>query len=449
MKRKLHKLKNKAIFALSISLILVLLLGCSLFKKETKIEISPQKAIYGSPIEVKITGLDKNEIVTLETTSTDAADVLWKATAEFEANKRGIIDLSKTAPKSGDYEGADHLGLFWAMKPINTERKELTYIYDREKNLIVNLTLTKADGSTLLAKVERFYENPTDPLTSFTLDEDGLKGTLYSPTAEGKYPGIILLTGSNGGDIKWLAKAIASNRFSVLTLPYFKYPGLPNELVNIPLEYFEKASHWLKKQATVKEGKIGLIGGSRGGELVLKLGSLFDEYNAIVAWSPAAHLWQGEDYIKLVPSWTYKGEGLSYLGCNFSEEEMIEFMEGNITSYVPYFENCLNNSDPELIKEASIAVENIKANVFFLAGTQDLTWPSTDYVDEMIKRLEENNFAYDYEFIRAEEAGHMVFLPDMSPGNFRAFNGGTPKAELHYSIEAWNKMMDFLHKHMD
>ena len=417
--------------------------------EKPNIEISDQKAVYGTPFSIKISNLEPGATVKVETVSTDAGGIVWRANALFQVDRKGHIDLEEDAPISGDYDGADALGLFWSMTPEGTEKDKLLYAYDRQKSLVVNVMASDHNGVVATAEIKRYYEDPQNKLACKELNEDGLRGSLYSPDSNGKYPGVILLSGSSGGDVKWLAQAIASDGFSVLTLPYFNYPGLPGELVNIPLEYFEQAVMWMKKQEVVKEGNIGLVGGSRGGELVLQLGSMFDEFDAIVAWSPSAHLWMGENYMELVPAWTYQGEALPYLGSVFSEEEMQRFMSGELTSFVEYFRNSLKNSDPELVKKASIPVEQIKANLFFLAGTDDHTWPSADFTGMIIARLKEHDFVYETRYIRAEGAGHMVFLPDLITGYYRAYNGGTPKDELSNSLEAWREALTFLHNYLD
>lgn len=367
---------------------------------------------------------------------------------EFRADKSGLINPADQAPLKGDYSEKDELGLLWSMKPVDI-KKEMPYSNDREKGLSITFSLTDSGGKTTTSELYRYYENPEKKLSCIELDEDGLKGFLYSPDTGQKYPGIILLGGSNGGALKWMAKAIASDGFAVLTLPYWKYPDLPQNLVNIPLEYFVKATEWINRQKPVKKGQIGLIGGSRGGELVLLLGSMFDKFKAIVAWVPAAHLWQGMEFTRLVPCWTYKGKSLPFLGSVYSEEELKKFYTREINSFRQYFEKDLKESDPDLIKKAAIPVEKIKAPILLVSGTDDLTWPSSEYSEMIIQRLIKHGFKYEYKHIKGEHAGHQVFIPDFIPDTFRAFNGGTRKAELHWSIKSWNQTLLFLHTHLD
>jgi dienelactone hydrolase len=417
-------------------------------EKGPKIVIDPANAVYGTPFSLKVAGLNPGEVVSLAASSTDARGIKWESRAEFKADETGSIDPAHQIPVKGDYSEEDALGLLWSMKPAGID-KPIPYSHDREKGLSVSFTLTDSGKAIASSELIRYYENPENKLACIELDEDGLKGFLYSPDTGKKYPGIILLGGSNGGAIKWMAKAIASDGFSVLTLPYWKYPGLPENLVNIPLEYFVKATEWLNNQKPVKKGQIGLIGGSRGGELVLLLGSMFDKFKAIVAWVPAAHLWQGMEFTRLVPCWTYKGKALPFLGTVVSEEELKKFYTRQITTFRQYFEKDLKNSDPERIAKATIPVEKIKAPILMVSGTDDWTWPSTEFSEMIIERLKKHGFKFEHKHVKGINAGHQVFIPDFIPNTFRSFNGGTRKAELKWGIKSWNETLRFLHRHLD
>jgi dienelactone hydrolase len=90
-----------------------------------------------------------------------------------------------------------------------------------------------------------------------------------------------------------LAQAFAANGFAALTLAWFRYQGLPRELVEIPLEYFDRAAAWMEAQPEVRAGGLGLIGGSKGGEAALIAASRNSAFRAVVAMTPAAHMWEG------------------------------------------------------------------------------------------------------------------------------------------------------------
>jgi len=411
--------------------------------------LEPAAAVYATPYTLSVTGLQPEEKVTLTAVSIDARGVRWESRAAFQADTEGGIDLDRQPPLNGEYEPADPLGLLWTLRPTDTDRPLTYYGYDTGKGIRVEFILTDAGNRRFTARLVRWYEDPQRPLRRTPLDTDGLKGTLFSPSGDRKYPGVILLSGSNGGSVHWLARALAVHGFSVLDLPYFKTPGLPEELINIPLEYFQRAIHWMRQQKTVTPGKIGMIGGSRGGELALLLGSMFDEFKTIVAWVPAAHLWQGEDYEKLVPTWTWQGKALPFLGKEFTPEELQKFYTGEMTSYRGYFENVLKTLDPAQIEAAAIPVEKIRAPLLLISGEDDQTWPSTPFCRRIMDRLEKNDFPCEHRHLAAKNGGHQVFLPDFITATCRHFNGGTRKSELIHSIRFWQETVKFLHKYMD
>ena len=67
----------------------------------------------------------------------------------------------------------------------------------------------------------------------------------------------------------------------------------------------------------------------------------------------------------------------------------------------------------------------------------------------IIDRLKQNGFKYEYQHVKGINAGHQVFIPDFIPATYRAYNGGTRKAELHWRITAWKETLKFLHKHLN
>ncbi len=437
-------------YTFNILIIILFLFSSSAAASDgAEIHLMPDKAVYGTPFSLNITGLEPGEIVTLSVSAVDKRDIKWQSSATFKVNDSGIVDPAEQTPLSGDYKKADVYGLLWTMKPVNSKREKSSFTYDTDNGLIITFQVKDSEGKSTTSRLFRYYEDPETPLRRIDLNEDGLKGTLYSPDDGKKYPGVILLSGSNGGSVYWLAKAIAVQGFAVLDIPYFKYPGLPKELVNIPVEYFYRAVKWIQKQRTVKSGKIGMIGGSRGGELALQLASMFDEFKSVVAWVPAAHLWQGEDYEKVIPAWTWKGKPLPYIGEVYSKEELQKVYTGQITSYKEYFLNTLKNIDTGLIKKSVIKVENIKAPVLMISGKDDLTWPSAMFCEMIIKRLKKYGFKHEYRHLSIGNGGHLVFLPDFITATYRHFNGGTREAELHGSIRAWNESINFLRKYLE
>jgi dipeptidyl aminopeptidase/acylaminoacyl peptidase len=153
--------------------------------------------------------------------------------------------------------------------------------------------------------------------------KEGLRGFLYYPAEGGPFPGVIILGGSEGSLFEGWARAFAANGFAALTLAWFAYPGLPEELVEIPLEYFDRAVAWMQARPQVRTGRLGLMGGSKGGELALLVASRNPAISAVVAMTPAAHMWEGHA-LKFFPdytlsSWSLGGKPLYILKASCAE----------------------------------------------------------------------------------------------------------------------------------
>ena len=132
-------------------------------------------------------------------------------------------------------------------------------------------------------------------MKQFEIENTFATGKIYLPGIENiPYPGIIIVSGSDGGIPgnnaipEFFIQEIVNHGFAVFALAYFGYNNLPPLLEKIPLEYFLNAINWFKSQDYINDNAVGIIGQSRGGELALILGSLVpNEFNAIVSIVPS------------------------------------------------------------------------------------------------------------------------------------------------------------------
>jgi acetyl esterase/lipase len=87
---------------------------------------------------------------------------------------------------------------------------------------------------------------------------------------------VVVFGGSEGGNFMIdAAGLLAAHGYPTLSLAYFGEPGLPKELVNVPLEYFARAVRVLRRQPGVDPDHIAVMGDSRGGEAALLVASTF------------------------------------------------------------------------------------------------------------------------------------------------------------------------------
>lgn len=429
--------------------------------KELKVITTPSIALYGEAFSWKVTGLQPGEMVTLKATSMDARRILWASEAVFQADTSGTVDVSRHVPVSGSYTEPDIFGLLWSMKATNSDpKKHVAYRHDRINGWTVDLTATNSIGTTATARFRCVFQRPGEALVRIPLEQDGLRGFLYYPVKGGPFPGVIILGGSEGGLFEGWAQALAANGFAALSLAWFRYQGLPDELVEIPLEYFDRAAAWMKAQSNVQAGGIGLMGGSKGGEAALLAASRNSAFRAVVALTPAAHIWEGHtlrffspDY-KPVSSWSLDGQPLPFISFKVSPQDKEKEKKGELPSFVFFFRDALTQADPTTIKKAVIPVEKIAGPILLVSGTDDQIWPSEYFCATIVKRLKQAQFPYEVKHLSIEKGGHMSVLPFLITANRGLLidgdpSGGSPQADARGGYQSWAETIAFLHRHLD
>lgn len=239
--------------------------------------------------------------------------------------------------------------------------------------------------------------------------DNGLIADLFMADSLQPRKVIMMLGGSEGGKswsrIKRPIAYLVQKGYAVLSLAYFKGKGLPNSLENIPLEYFEKAFNWLSEQKGVSADAYAILGGSKGAEAGLVLGSKYPQVKAVVAFSPSSVVWQGiprkrfEIGKSVKSSWSYRGESVPFL----PYPTPIKKLDLLLLRLRKMHEEALKNTT--LVRNSTIQVENIQGAVLLISGRQDRMWPATAMSNAVIERLEANNFKYQFEH-KAYETGH-------------------------------------------
>ena len=207
-------------------------------------------------------GLEPNQTVVLRARMRDDVERDWSSYATFRADATGAVDVSSQPALSGSYDGVDQMGLFWSMAGQLDDRKGLPSFMKTP----LTTTLTAEVGGEVVASatVERTHLAPG--LRVIPVRELGLVGTLFRPDTDGPRPAIIALGGSIGNLEESTAALLASHGYVALALGYFGVEGLPQDLVSIPLEYFETAIGWLQAQEGVASDRLAVMGVSRGGQ---------------------------------------------------------------------------------------------------------------------------------------------------------------------------------------
>lgn len=422
--------------------------------------VTPERALVDEPVRILLSGCAPRQAVTLRARTLDGARKEWVSYATFVADEHGHVDVGAQKPRAGTYDDVDPMGLFWSM--TLTDPKERAFFVKTKATPLTVTIAADVDGRDVAcARVERLFAAPG--ITRTPVEEEGLVGALFHPAVAAgasPYPAVIVLGGSDGGLREHAAALLASHGYAALALAYFGVEDVPQDLINIPLEYFETATHWLQRQSAARRDKLAVIGLSRGGELALLLGATFPQVKAVVAGAPSGIMYGGvrrNGRPVAQPAWIYHGEALPYLASKLSFGDVVSFFSKWMThrpvANRPGFLTTLK--DRAAVERAAIPVENIQGPILLVAGQDDQLWPSALFAKMVMDRLAVHNHPYPDQHLRYKGAGHFVCFPyglpslppmvTLSPaaGVLLTF-GGSAKANAHAATDSWPRILTFL-----
>jgi acyl-CoA thioester hydrolase/bile acid acetyltransferase-like protein/bile acid acyltransferase/acyl-CoA thioester hydrolase-like protein len=250
-----------------------------------RLTATPAAAAFDMPVRFAASGLPSRALVTLQARARDHLGRLWESTAEFRASAAGTLNLATAVPVSGSYHVADEAGLLWSLRPAFTSSPD-TQFYMAYSGFRVTVRVL-VHGR--MAASRTLHRMGSGPARTQTVRQDGFASSLFLPAkVRPDAPAVVVIGGSNGGEDTLTAAALAATGYPALALGYFKEPGLPSCLCDIPLEYFARAVRWLRLQPATKGRQIILYGASRG-EGALLIASLEPRlFEAVIASSPSA-----------------------------------------------------------------------------------------------------------------------------------------------------------------
>ena len=282
----------------------------------------------------------------------------------------------------------------------------------------------------------------------------GIAGVLARP-ASGAQCAVVVIGGSEGGMHERDAVALAEEGFAALALAYFGAPGVPSTLLDVPLEYFGRALDLLEAQG-FGPGSIGLLGGSRGGEAALLVGSRDERVGSVVSIVGSGVVTPGIDYdagrLDAIlrssgPAWTVDGEPLPSLPYEVTPELVATIERHEPVALRDGF--AALPTDPDALDRISIPVERIRGGVLLVAAGDDQMWDSPAYSRVAADRLADH--PYPWANVVLDSVGHLIAGPpgaiagSLSPGPGVMFrNGGDPVLTAHARTETWSRTLGFL-----
>jgi dienelactone hydrolase len=283
--------------------------GCSASAQVpgTTVTVTPRTSVADQPVQIRVAGLVGGQRATVQVSSTDAAGVRWQASAVYRADAAGEIDLNSAAVLSGSYSGVSGMGLIWSMQPTKTPPLGAYSWGSAPRTFAVSVN---AGGARVASgEFQRTMSQAHLTQQDESVSADGFMGQYWhAGTTTTRRPAVLVLDGLPGGMPTVLPAMLAASGYPALGVAYFKEPGLPQTLSDIPLEYFAKALTWLAHQPGVDPSAIAVLGISRGSEAAQLLGVYYPSLVHAVIGSVPSNAANCSYPSCAGPAWTLHGE---------------------------------------------------------------------------------------------------------------------------------------------
>ncbi|WP_159911923.1 acyl-CoA thioester hydrolase/BAAT C-terminal domain-containing protein [Pantoea sp. 18069] len=422
-----------------------------------QLEITPQTALIDVPRSITLRGLTPGQQVTLRTRTVRGPQVEWTSEARFLAGADGCVDLTRDAPESGSYSGVSAMGLIWSQTQAIAGQPNDQFAAEPSAALTTEVrALVGDDGPEFIGHFVQ--QLAAEGVTRREIRDEGLSATLFTPATPGPHPVVMVLNGSGGGINEPRAALYASRGYAALAVGYFKSPGRSDYISDTQLEYFETALQWIHRELQPKDGFVALSGQSRGGELVLLLGSLFpDMVKAVIGYVPSALVHCAQNACDPAkgregPAWIFRGKPLADIWSNNRTASWAPWDEGpEPRRHTAAMLTALQDADA--VERARIRVERIAGPVMLLSATDDGSWPSSLYGKMVKDHLAANHHPYPVEHHDWEGGGHAILFPYVPTTHLTyahpvsrrlSTSGGTPAINALVNEQSWAAVQAFL-----
>lgn len=442
---------------LALPLIALAFYAASLKSNKPKLQVKadrmPVETLVDTPLHLLVERAKPGQKVGLRAHMWDRHGQKWESHALFEADGFGMVDLTKTPPLEGTYTGADGMGLFWSMERSREKRNPDRRLAIDMMEAVVDVYV---DGQPVgMEIVPRKFVLPS--VRREDVRENGLVGTLFYQDRRELLPAVLVLGGSEGGLAERRAALLASHGYAALALAYFNVEGLPEQLVNIPLESLEKALAFLQDHPVTDSAFTAVMGTSKGGELALLLGATFPQVNAVVAYAPSHVVFQGLGETadgRPASSWLHRGNPLPFVQGEVPQDVLDNLRQSKDNNEPVAYRDwyCAKLGDEAQQAAAAIPVERTNGPILLITGGDDQLWPAADMAEQAVARLQANDFPHAVTHLTYPEAGHLIRTPGLPAteseiircGSLTLRSGGSPAANEAASTDSWPKVLAFL-----
>ncbi|KAL0164646.1 hypothetical protein M9458_040399, partial [Cirrhinus mrigala] len=135
------------------------------------------KCSFEDPVHITVSGLNAQQRVNLRSKLTDDTGRVFQASATYQADDSGQVDLNRDPSLGGSFTGVEPMGLFWALKSDTVAcRFTLT---DVTRPALFDIEAVSNDK--VIAKVTNERHCLTDGVRRIPVTEGRIRGTLFMP----------------------------------------------------------------------------------------------------------------------------------------------------------------------------------------------------------------------------------------------------------------------------
>ncbi|KAF7251491.1 Acyl-coenzyme A thioesterase 1 [Varanus komodoensis] len=407
---------------------------------EVALGFSPSgSSLFDEPLAILVEGLRPEQEVTLRASLQDETGELFDTRAFYQADTDGYLDLNRSpALEGGSFSGLEPMGLLWSLKPQTPFKRLIKR--DVRRPLILELEVLEGHGESgsLLAKGDHARCFLRDDVKRIPVRDGSIRATLFLPSGDGPFPGIIDIYGTGGGLPEYRASLLANHGFAVLALAYYGYEDLPKNMKEFHLEYFEEALNYMLQHPKVKGPGIGLLGHSKGGDLCLSMASFLKGVTVTVTINGSV--------ANVGATLRYKDITIPPLGF---DAKRIKMDKTGIADIVDVLNNPLEGPD----RQSFIPLEKAEGRFLFIVGKDDRNWKSEFFATEASNHLQAHGKEKP-EIICYPGAGHYIEPPyiPMCPASMHLLVGmpviwgGEPRAHAAAQVDAWQQIQVFFRK---
>ncbi|MFC4358649.1 acyl-CoA thioester hydrolase/BAAT C-terminal domain-containing protein [Halobium salinum] len=427
---------------------------------------APARTPVGDPAGVRLVGFGPDMRVTLEAVATDARGVTYDGSWALRTDGDGRAALADVVARTeatdsawygpadarriGDRSGFEML--LHRLSPPSPAVSPPTFVTGDRRT--VDVALRARTGplghAAVRRRQRRVYLDPE--IEAESVRAAGVVGRLYTPSTAGSHSPVVTFHGAHGVLPRRLSRLLATQGYATLALRYFDGPGLPDSLVEVPVEYFQRAIAKLTGREGVRDDGVGLVGFSQGVGAALLAGVAHDGPVAVVGYSGGGVVSQGVSGVpprRFVdrPAWTRDGDPVVPTDAADRAFDAVRAAYEHRCDPDAAVEVVTTELPAELLGRALVPVEEIDGPVLFLAGADDGEWPSVPSAALAVRRLRRHDHPHPYGLRAYCECGHSFGVPYADyHGIAGGSRGGTPAANARAAAESWPLALGYLER---